>query len=1046
MGSITVSLVIIALVASSTNSEESCSNMVRYLEDEGLGPVNCKLTPDEPSAEVVLTFSSTLLEGRAPLLKTHPGYPKNANFESSTYLDVVALTNAGPSVWSFKTNDNSAPKSRYLYVNKPKSDKKFPRKGRKQDESGSNSQEFEELRNNELSTQATEMENNMENVTIRLVFSTGALSKANEYVAFSFDLSFEEINVSINDTKTPTLGYESSVIYQFKYEKKDERKRIRVHVSRPDIDMSLTNKREGCSKAQGYSEVNKLCSCSVVTIQKLGTPFDQTERGALQDSEWQTMIGRSVLDIDVGGNSKDYQNGFYIVIVKKKNDTDCKLNSLDLNLDGKFDTEESEERAARIYNETIITSNGTEQMMYRSYKIEEEFTYNIQISELDDDISIYSIIITSVYLGLILFALVLSRVFHIPVTGRVESPEDHNPFSVILKICPTPKISQWNNDHLKQSPDAPDAGKATNGEAKPSNESPLEMDEMQKKSKNDINASSPLRSSSHIHRRKISSTLKPERVKTVECFYIEMCDSSDNEEMETEKSTEDTVDGSIEEAEKGKQVDSFCGLTHDIKKALQIESTKAVRIVPRCNKRQLRHERLKQDHTLADFATNCDPKMFPKTLFMKSDMYYWIMMLAGIFYILPAIQLMMMAQTLNRQTGSEDICYYNFLCRRTSKFFTDYGHVFSNVSYIFCGLAFIALVFIRRYRRRQAMIRLYCRKKHPAKDEKQIEEIVRKKKQNYSDRNIEFLNECGIPDQYGIFFAMGLALIMEGVLSASYHICPVDESFQFDTTFMYIITVLIFLKLYQFRHPDITMNAYVIFGFIALFLVFEAIGYYSPKGVYMFLFVFTYIIAIFAVIIDMYFQKNFRLAMQEIFFSRSDSKPEATYEDYKKELKAGSTARLIFFIVMGVLNLLLAIFFLYKMSNANDSIVSNYLLVVFGINMLGYAINYAIMKCYYVLKMKNSAESITFTCWIYIALTAIFGAVGMVFFKLYQEKTTLISPSESRHLNDECTFWFFDKHDVWHFCSAFGLLFIFMTLMTLEDNNTSTPWNEIPVF
>ena len=408
---------------------------------------------------------------------------------------------------------------------------------------------------------------------------------------------------------------------------------------------------------------------------------------------------------------------------------------------------------------------------------------------------------------------------------------------------------------------------------------------------------------------------------------------------------------------------------------------------------------------------------------------------------------MMMAQTLNRQTGSEDICYYNFLCRRTSTFFSDYGHVFSNVSYICCGLAFISLVFIRRHRRRQAMIRLYCRKKHPSiKDEKKMEEIIRKKKQNYSDRNVEFLNECGIPEQYGIFFAMGLALIMEGVLSASYHICPVDESFQFDTTFMYIITVLIFLKLYQFRHPDITMNAYVIFGFIALFLVFEAIGYYSPKGVYMFLFIFTYIIAIFAVIIDLYFQKNFRLAMQEIFFSRSEAKSEATYEDYKKELKAGSTARLIFFVVMGVLNLLLAIFFLYKMSNANDSIVSNYLLVVFGMNMSGYAINYAIMKCYYVVKMKNSAESITFTCWIYIALTVIFMAIGMVFFKLYQEKTTLISPSESRHLNDECTFWFFDKHDIWHFCSAFGLLFIFMTLLTLEDNNTSTPWNKIPVF
>ena len=64
----------------------------------------------------------------------------------------------------------------------------------------------------------------------------------------------------------------------------------------------------------------------------------------------------------------------------------------------------------------------------------------------------------------------------------------------------------------------------------------------------------------------------------------------------------------------------------------------------------------------------------------------------------------------------------------------------------------------------------------------------------YIFRNVEFLNRRGIPEQYGMFFAMGGALIMEGLLSACYHICPTVESFQFDTTFMYIMAVLVFLK------------------------------------------------------------------------------------------------------------------------------------------------------------------------------------------------------------------------------------------------------------
>ena len=44
---------------------------------------------------------------------------------------------------------------------------------------------------------------------------------------------------------------------------------------------------------------------------------------------------------------------------------------------------------------------------------------------------------------------------------------------------------------------------------------------------------------------------------------------------------------------------------------------------------------------------------------------------------------------------------------------------------------------------------------------------------------------------------MGLALSMEGVMSSSYHVCPTNVPFQFDTTFMYLIAVLMFMKLYQ---------------------------------------------------------------------------------------------------------------------------------------------------------------------------------------------------------------------------------------------------------
>ena len=91
---------------------------------------------------------------------------------------------------------------------------------------------------------------------------------------------------------------------------------------------------------------------------------------------------------------------------------------------------------------------------------------------------------------------------------------------------------------------------------------------------------------------------------------------------------------------------------------------------------------------------------------------------------------------------------------------------------------------------------------------------------------------------------MGLALIMEGILSGCYHVCPSHNNFQvnsfannvclcclhfcflfqFDTAFMYTIALLILLKIYQTRHPDINANAYSAFGALAFIIFIGSIG------------------------------------------------------------------------------------------------------------------------------------------------------------------------------------------------------------------------------
>jgi hypothetical protein len=50
----------------------------------------------------------------------------------------------------------------------------------------------------------------------------------------------------------------------------------------------------------------------------------------------------------------------------------------------------------------------------------------------------------------------------------------------------------------------------------------------------------------------------------------------------------------------------------------------------------------------------------------------------------------------------------------------------------------------------------------------------------------------GIPQHYGLFYSMGAALMMEGVLSGCYHVCPNHSNFQFGKFFIsrFIVTFL----------------------------------------------------------------------------------------------------------------------------------------------------------------------------------------------------------------------------------------------------------------
>lgn len=198
----------------------------------------------------------------------------------------------------------------------------------------------------------------------------------------------------------------------------------------------------------------------------------------------------------------------------------------------------------------------------------------------------------------------------------------------------------------------------------------------------------------------------------------------------------------------------------------------------------------------------------------RSYNYLWHILSIAIFYSIPVVQLVITYQRVVNRTGDQDMCYYNFLCANPAFGLSDFNHIFSNVGYIVVGILFLGAVLHRHTKIPDITVSYRFPKKFFYK----------------------FVFQTGIPVHYGVYYAMGIALIIEGILSACYHICPSQSNYQFgkytfnylfffskfffikilDTSFMYVMAVLCMIKLYQNRHPDVNATAYATFTVLGM--------------------------------------------------------------------------------------------------------------------------------------------------------------------------------------------------------------------------------------
>ncbi|XP_048773289.1 SID1 transmembrane family member 1-like [Ostrea edulis] len=381
---------------------------------------------------------------------------------------------------------------------------------------------------------------------------------------------------------------------------------------------------------------------------------------------------------------------------------------------------------------------------------------------------------------------------------------------------------------------------------------------------------------------------------------------------------------------------------------------------------------------------------------------YWRNLLAiAIFYGLPVLQLVFTYQKVLNVTGDLDICYYNFNCAHPWGQVSSFNNIFSNIGYVSLGILFLILVYRRKLIYDRAV---------------QLESSMKK--------------EMGIPQHFGLFFAMGIALIMEGIMSACYHVCPTYSNFQFDTSFMYIIACLCMLKIYQTRHPDISAKAHTSYLLMAFVIFIAVIGVIYGTSIFWILFACVYMFFYLVLSVHIYFMGRWKIdrgICRRLFV--------AVRYDLLRCRKPMYPDRMALLVIGNVINWSIAIY-----GAVNHSMdFATLLLGIFIGNLMIYCTFYIIMKLRYKEKIHRLA------IFVIVSAAVVWGFALYFFFS--NLTSSLLTPSRSREGNRDCLLVeFYDAHDIWHFLSSIALFFSFLVLLTLDDDMFSTRRDQIHMF
>ncbi len=354
--------------------------------------------------------------------------------------------------------------------------------------------------------------------------------------------------------------------------------------------------------------------------------------------------------------------------------------------------------------------------------------------------------------------------------------------------------------------------------------------------------------------------------------------------------------------------------------------------------------------------------------------YYWkFLIILGTYYILPSLQFVLYQS--NDITNTT--CYYNNKCKHDFYFIPAFNNVISNILYIIFGLAFIITVRLTHKKDTESLD--YAISNHPS-----------------------------------LYYSMGICLIFEGICSAIFHICPSLLNFQFDTTFMFLGTIVTFMTIYQKRHKcPAPMKIYCLASLLIFINILPLSGLSRGFEIWFWggIFLIMAYIMIFGSI-HLYYEEQYDV---DLFNLKKICNGQ-------RNINKIHFPKLILIFMLNTFTLGMYIFATFTKPNFTD-----WLLGVCIINLVIY------FTYYLGLKIKNR-ESVGILLWIWMLIDIIIMSLSIVFF-LIAVTDKFSSMEESNKLNKPCVLLnYFDYHDIWHVLSSIGL-FIFMNIIYFMDNN-----------